>query len=303
MKIVNIDGGLGNQMFKYAFALVLKQKHPDQKILIDSRLCRYRKPKAHQGYELNKLFNLQIKEANIWQIYKTSKRAFGIVFYKFNKKLYKKYITYFYDNKDKHFVEDYSKPSVYNKNLVENKESLYYDVSGQSWLYFEKYITIIKKAFMFKVPLDNNNQNLFKKIKNCNSVAIHFRLGDYMHLKNFNVCSNDYYIKAINYVKNKFLNPHYYIFTNDFEFFNKKIKDQLNMGDNIVTYVNNNIGENSYKDIILMSNCKCVIMANSSFSWWAAWLNDIPGHEIIAPKIWLNNSEYPDICPDYWLRL
>ena len=303
MKIVNIDGGLGNQMFKYAFALVLREKHPNEIVYIDSRLCRYRRPQAHNGYELDKLFNLEIKEATLWQILKISKRAFGSVIYKISHRWYEKYKSYFYEHIDNSYIEDYLAPSVYNKDLVDNSAFFYFDISAQSWQYYEDYKDLIKKAFVFKIPLDNYNNKIISEMKNCNSVAIHFRMGDYLLLPYFNVCSIEYYNQAINIVKEKLPNIHYYIFTNDTDSFNNNLSNELSIEGEAITIIDKNTVGNNYKDIILMSQCKCVIIANSSFSWWGAWLNEIPNHILISPKRWFLNDECPDICPNDWIRI
>jgi hypothetical protein len=303
MKIINIDGGLGNQMFKYAFALVLKQEHPNQKILIDSRLCRWRRPKTHTGYELNRLFNLELTEASIWQIFIVSKRAFGIILYKINKKLYSNYLSYFYDKKDVNYIEDYSALSIFNKDLLLNKESLYYDVSVQSWQYYAKYREILLKAFTFKESIDFDNENIVNEMRGCNSVAIHFRFGDYLKLKEFNVCTKDYYQIALNYINSKFSLLNYYIFTNDIEYFNTEFRDSLDFRGGNIKIINKNQETDSYKDLILMNNCKCLILANSSFSWWGAWLNNRSDSVCVAPKRWFLTSEFPDICPPNWVRI
>ncbi len=275
----------------------------NQKILIDSRLCRWRKPQAHNGYELDKLFNLELKEASIWQIYHISKRGFGVILYRLNKKWYEKYISYFYDHKEESYVEDYNNSSPFSLELITKQDSLYYDVVAQSYLYFRDYKKIISSKLQFNIQLDSLNQTLLLEIQKANAVSIHFRFGDYLELDNYNLCSLHYYNKAIDKVKSLIENPMFYLFCNDEHYLRKNYLPHLSLEEGSYTIISHNIKSNSYKDIILMNNCKGMILANSSFSWWGAWLNNVQNHLIIVPNLWTKNLSSDKVCPHDWIRI
>ncbi|HOU69646.1 MAG: alpha-1,2-fucosyltransferase [Paludibacteraceae bacterium] len=302
MKIVSIGGGLGNQMFKYAFALVLKQIHPNEKIYIDSRFCRYLG--VHNGYELNRLFNLEIKEASFFNILFVSKRAVLSYLYFFNKKLYDMCISYFYDHADSHYVEDYLSPSIYNKDILYSNKSIYYDIGAQVWKYYENYRVQISEAFRFKISLDDRNLMIENEILKSNSVGVHIRGGDYLSKGNnlsYNLCNVSYYQIAMNILRDKHPKLKFFVFTNDIDYFDK-IKDLIFFKEEDVIVVKNE-EKDSFKDIILMSKCQNLIIANSSFSWWGAWLNNRTDTIVIAPKNWLFNKDCFDVCPPNWLRV
>lgn len=149
--------------------------------------------------------------------------------------------------------------------------------------------------------LDPYNLELAKLITAKESVSLHIRRGDYLTAENSifqNICTPTYYKNAVSYMNSNVVNPYYFIFSNDIEW----CKNNLNL-DNI-TFVDWNIGVNSYKDMQLMSLCKHNIIANSSFSWWGAWLNNNPNKVVCVPKRWYNNKAtvYGE-CPDSWVRI
>jgi hypothetical protein len=122
-----------------------------------------------------------------------------------------------------------------------------------------------------------------------NSISIHVRRGDYLNHESYkNICGLNYYCSAIRYIKTLIMDPFFIVFSDDILW----CKENLNniLSDTSVIYVDWNTGKESYKDMQLISNCKHNIIANSSFSWWGAWLNTFPNKIIIAPKKWLNTN-------------
>ena len=274
MIIVRVAGGLGNQMFQYAMYKSLEKK--GKLVKLDSKSF-YETKKEHNGYELERIFDIKpnkptkedlekFDENNISTLFKIKRKLFG----------------------DKKFVYD-TKEYVFNKDVYKLKNS-YLNGYWQSIKYFEGIENDIKKDFRFKNQLDNKNLEILNEIENSNSISIHIRRGDYMSPENYNmygcIATPTYYKKAIKVIEEKVENPTFFVFSNDMDWVKKNI--QINSR---VFYIDINSGNGSYKDMQLMSNCKHNIIANSSFSWWGAWLNENKNKIVIAPKKWINRED------------
>ncbi len=173
----------------------------------------------------------------------------------------------------------------------------------QSERYFKAFEPVIRQDFIFKEPLDERNAELALEISNTPSVSLHVRRGDYVNdPKNSNVmdvCSLEYYREAINHIAKRIEHPVFYIFSDDISW----VKKHLSMAFPCV-YIDHNDGLESYKDMQLMSLCQHHVIANSSFSWWGAWLNPDPEKIVVAPKHWFRNGNNDsDLIPDAWVRL
>lgn len=301
MKIVSMGGGLGNQMFKYAFALALKKVHPDEEIMIDSRMCRYRND--HNGYELEHLFDLKLKEASWREVRSVSKRASLSILYKLNPQWYDRSVKRFYDCKDENYVEDYQAAGVYNDGLLYSTKSLYYDVAAQAWQYYDGMEEELNDTFRLKKKNcdDAFLEKEYELGKEC-SIGIHIRGGDYLSKVNkiYNVCTIEYYKEALRILKQRCPEGRLYVFTNDVPYLDS-IRESV-FGNERITVMGHQ-GKDSYKDIFLMKKCQALIIANSSFSWWGAWLNNRKDKIVIAPKQWMSGKGFPDVCPNFWLRL
>ncbi|HOV15035.1 MAG TPA: alpha-1,2-fucosyltransferase, partial [Spirochaetota bacterium] len=152
-------------------------------------------------------------------------------------------------------------------------------------------------------PLSIKAINISNQIKNSNSVSIHVRRGDYVgNIKTLNfhgVCEIDYYIDAINSIKQKVQNPLFFIFSDDIEWCKNNIKDENSI------FID--FERDDYVDMYLMTVCKHNIIANSSFSYWAAYLNQNFDKIVIAPKKWFKddnqNKRTEGLIPEKWIRI
>ena len=168
----------------------------------------------------------------------------------------------------------------------------------------EKYIINKKKIIDdLQIITPPSKKNLLKKtkIEQCNSVSLHIRRGDYVNNIAHGTCDISYYQKAIEYYKRKFTKDiEIFAFSDEPEWVenNLKISSKIN-------YIKHNSSTHNYEDLRLMSYCKHNIIANSSFSWWGAWLNKNPNKVVIAPKKWFANHklENNDIFPKKWIRI
>ncbi len=136
-------------------------------------------------------------------------------------------------------------------------------------------------------------------IEKTNSVAIHVRRGDYLIARDMygGICTENYYIDSMEYMKQHIRNVHFFVFSDDMEWCRFFLDKKEN-----VTFVDINDEDTGCFDLILMSKCQNMIMANSSFSWWAAWLNKYEGKIIIAPKRWNNHTNDTNIFCAEWVR-
>jgi len=278
MIIVNMTGQLGNQMFQYA--IYRKLIHLGKNAKMDLRY--YNKFPSHNGFSV---FNLTVQEA-------TSKEILE------ERDEYRTYLDRirrkFLGRRNNIISEIDSKKYGYNSKLFSLKRG-YIDGYWQSEKYFLDISEIIRNEFVFPAIDDEQNKGLIASINYTNSVSIHIRRGDYAG--GFPMMEKEYYEQAIHHFVKKYKNLYFVVFSNDMEWAKKNI--QFDDG----VYVDWNTGIDSWKDMYLMSLCKHNIIANSSFSWWGAWLNNNDNKEVIAPKLWFYHAETPDIYCENWITI
>jgi hypothetical protein len=288
--IVHLAGGLGNQMFQYAFARANAKRLVGELALELSNKTL----QIHNGFELNRIFNIQAKIATnedmksvlgIWR--------FGIL-RNLTRRLGLKVIT---SNLVK---ESYFQFSPEMLNIADNT---YIDGYWQSEKYFADVVAQIREDYTFKLPMNYQNAELAKQLSQVNGVSLHVRRGDYAKSPKTNLvhglCSLEYYQSAIQYIAERVGCPYFFVFSDDISW----AKNNLKL-DFPVQYIDFNSGLDSYNDMRLMSMCKHHIIANSSFSWWGAWLNPSSEKIVIAPKQWFaNETDTKDLIPSNWIRL
>jgi hypothetical protein len=174
----------------------------------------------------------------------------------------------------------------------------------QSFKYFDPYQDIIRSELTFRKAPSEKNRRIIDEIESVEAIAVHVRRGDYVTNTNNNAslgtCSLEYYRKADTYIGRHVKKPHYYIFTDDAEW----ARDNLTFFLGPTRVVDHNSGKADSEDFRLMTHCKHFIIANSSFSWWGAWLAPHSEKIIIAPKEWFTVDNFPpeDRIPESWLR-
>ena len=173
----------------------------------------------------------------------------------------------------------------------------------QSEKYFQFIEAIIRADFVFKQAMSNSNQLIANQIEQSNAVSLHVRRGDYANnpltAATHGLCSMDYYMQAIQHIGECVYEPNFFIFSDDIVWVKENLKINFPC-----FYVDGNYGEESYNDMRLMSLCKHHIIANSSFSWWGAWLNQYAGKIVIAPNKWFaHDTDVKDLLPESWVKL
>lgn len=275
MRII-ASGGIGNQMFQYAVYIALKNKRKQVKFDISL----YNFMQMHNGFELNSVFYIDEN------------------FYSNDSKFYKFLLRVINKFKFRYFV------FVDNggfTNKIFSSGAFFFLGYWQSEKYFKNIELDIRKVFEFK-NVNEENLNFSKIIRDCNSVSIHIRLGDYVGLESVKgICTKKYYENAIDYVNNHTDNPIYFVFSNDIS----QTKSMFKSREESFIYVDLNVKDNSNLDMFLMSNCRHNIIANSSFSWWAAWLNSNEKKIVITPEKWVNDNvnKNKHIIPKQWIKI
>ena len=289
MRIINIKGGLGNQMFQYAFLLAHRQYHPMDEYLMD--ISSYGDKNTHNGFELCRRFHIDAKIAGLEELNPVMRHIKKDFLYRVQLKTTGALPQVFLE-------KDFSK---YYPNVLQT-EKYYYDGYWQCHKYFDSIAQEVKKTFSFKDELDERNAVLIEQMQsNPYSVSVHIRRGDYLDSPLYaGLCDMRYYKNAIEWISTRLFGHDivFYVFSNDIEWCKQNLVHVF--GNNQFVYVIHNTGEGSYKDMKLMSSCHYNIIANSSFSWWAAYLNSNPNHVVLSPKRWINTTLDYKIQMDSW---
>jgi len=292
MIIVKLQGGLGNQMFQFATGFVLAKKKQTELFLDIMSFDQKHsvQPITPRNYQLN-IFELPAEILTIAQTKKILKnKDFRLPFWKLNKKLscsFYKEPCYEYDSD----IENISLP-------------VYLDGYFQSHHYFSDYRKQIQQVFSFeKKYVQQFISPTLSQILNDNSVSVHIRRGDYISDKQTNeyhgTCSLGYYEQSIHLFLSELKDPHFFFFSDDIDW----VKEKFSNLHAKKTFVNENPGRDSWKDMFFMTKCKHHIIANSTFSWWGAWLSDHPFKKVIAPLKWFEtNLSDKDLIPQEWFR-
>lgn len=290
MIITKLQGGIGNQMFQYAIARKLALMH-NTSVWLNTMFYEDRSGRKFGLQSLN--VNAKIAGNDQLFLFGMDGGAFDISWsYKALRKLI-------------HPVVIKEQILNYDINVINNSKK-YTSLIGywQAEKYFLDIRDELLEDFKVKELPAALNAKWATQINSVNAVSIHIRRGDYVKDKATNVmhgfCGLQYYVDAIEIIKNKIENPVFFVFSDDMEWAKNNLKSSLP-----VFFVENNPVEQAHEDMRLMSLCKHNIIANSTFSWWAAWLNNNTNKIVIAPKLWFADEKYKneDLIPDKWLKL
>ncbi len=277
MKIVFVQGGLGNQLFQYAFFKYLLHKG-HRHVYLDATAPFISK---HGGFELKKVF--PAVAAN-------------------------KLILPYWKARPIYLIGDVLK-KIFKLNLQTNVENptgtkIWWKAHWQEYQYSEQVIDELRNELQFAPITDEQNEKTIRQIAATNAVSIHLRRGDYRqpHIRPAfgDICTVGYYKQAIAYIQDKVADPQFFVFSDDPQW----VRENLPVAGAI--YVDWNKGKNNFRDLQLMSSCKHHIIANSSFSWWGAWLNPSNEKVVVAPTKWAHS--YPPgfaekLLPPSWHRI
>jgi hypothetical protein len=249
----------------------------------------------HNGFELHRIFYIETELADARDVRQVlGWRAFSPL----RRKLFHKRFVKF---RGKHLFVD--SLSNHRYNLADMTEKCYLMGNWQSERYFSQVAETIRRDLSFKTHLTGRNNELLKLMAKNEVVSLHVRRGDIASnpasLAIHGLCSLEYYRRAIEYVTARVAKPEFVIFSDDMTW----VRENLSI-DYPCHYVDHNKGFESYNDMHLMSLCDHHIIANSSFSWWGAWLNPKGDKIVVAPQQWfLANYDSSDIVPSSWIQI
>lgn len=290
MDIVRFKGGLGNQMFQYAFMEALRH--------------RGREVHASLGFYQNKWsrkFILTDVFPNAWVV-EVEDGIFRQIDRKWQDiKKDSGCLEQFKNNLEERFFYVEEQDGFFDKRVFQTRNCTFV-----GYWQTEKYFRDIKGELMDKFSFlvkEDALRKLGDKLQN-NIFSIHVRQGDYQedYFRKIygGICTGQYYRKAVEYIKEKVPDARFLLFSDEME---RVCMEYAGREDFIVFDKEMFRDYQDWYDMYLMSKCRGNIIANSSFSWWGAWLNRHPNKVVVAPKLWLNGIQTPDIWCDGWVRM
>ena len=293
MVVVQLNGGLGNQMFQYAAAKSLSLHHNVPLSLDVSLFYRENLP----DLEVPRNFELyNFKGVNEKMI--TPEELESIAALSSKKNALKKFIPRY---KQSIYTEPYYH---FDKNFLKSKNKVLLKGGWQSEKYFMPHIRHIQETFKMKDELIRSVKNKAGELKELLSVAVHIRRADYLRKKIIfewhGVMGKEYYSRAFQVLDEKLQDYKVFYFTDDPGWVEKELIPLKN-GE----LISKDVAKNHLEDFYLMSQCQHNIIANSSFSWWAAWLNNNLDKIVVAPKNWFNKGpkDTQDLLPASWIKI
>ncbi|HJC25656.1 MAG TPA: alpha-1,2-fucosyltransferase [Candidatus Eisenbergiella merdavium] len=287
MVIVQLSGGLGNQMFEYA--LYLRLKADGREVKIDDSTCY-----GHEGerpLQLAEVFGVSYDRATREELRRMTDSFPDPVSRIRRKLLGRKNLSY-------------RESSVNFDPEVLKKEPALLEGCFQSERYFAPVKERVREVYRFRrerLHLPESGLRLEERIEGSSAVSVHVRRGDYLDASHggiyTGICTQEYYERAMNRIREAVPGAVFYVFSNDVRWAREHFREK-----DCVT-VEGASEDTGYQDMYLMSLCSHHIIANSSFSWWGAWLGRNPQKLVIAPERWLNKTECRDIYTENMIRL
>jgi hypothetical protein len=288
-----IFGGLGNQLFCYAAARRLAVFN-DSELVIDDVSGFLHDHLYQRQYQLDH-FNIPCRKATPAERLEPGART---------RRFLKRKINGFLPFKFRSYVQQIGMD--FDARLLDFKprSTLYLEGYWQSEGYFKDVEGIIRSDLSIKPPEDKLNQAMAAKIQGDVAVAVHVRFFDAPGEGGVNNASRDYYARAIAFMEAHAPHAHYYVFSDRPEI----ARACIPLSDERITCVHHNPGDaNAYADLWLMTQCKHFIIANSTFSWWGAWLAKYPDRLVIAPGVEIRDGKawwgFNGLLPDEWIKL
>ena len=290
--IANLIGGLGNQMFQYATGRAVAHRHGVPLLLDAGGFAHY----DLRRYELGEL-SIQARLATEDELARAGVKAKAPT-------LLNRVSKALGLDRPANLLKEAS--FTYDARIEQVTPPVYLDGYWQSERYFSGIADLLRQEFMLKEPVDAANEKIAAQIREAGSsaVSLHIRRGDYVNnpqtAQYHGVCSLDYYRSAVDYIAARVSAPHFFVFSDDHAWVGENFKL-----DHAVTLVDVNGADRGVWDMALMKACRHHIIANSSFSWWGAWLNPHADKIVAAPERWFSGASHDtsDLVPASWIRL
>lgn len=291
MIIIRLKGGMGNQMFQYAFGLRLAQQlNTDLKLDLSSLLDRSKGDFVYRNYDLS-IFKIDPSFVHA--------PTFLKFIYQFKSTWVTRQIRkavlrkgQFHKETDFHFQQEF---------LISAKNNSIYEGWFQSPEYFAGIESTIRDQFSFREDIIPESRELRNQIKRTNSICLNVRRTDFLKVDTLNTTDKNYFFKAADHLADMLPNPVFFVFSDDLDW----CKENLLLP-YPVQFVDHEHKGNKFGNYLqLMIACKHFIIPNSSFAWWAVWLNQESEKMVVAPKLWFNDPavDTSDLIPKDWIRI
>lgn len=291
-KVIKFKGGLGNQLFQYAFLRGLEERY---NIEIKADMSTYTEI-------YHELCVAKIQEYNVKLNISTEEEKMSICKIKHAGSQFKigyKFKTLLEILVNRRYFYEWKRPYIKESKIIQND---YFDGCWQCEKYFCDIRTQLMEELSLKKGISEEGLQQIKELENCNSVLAGFRRGDYFKnakmKKHYGSCDIEYYQKAIEYIERNVENPVFYVTSDDMEWVRRNIVFHSK-----TIYREKEKRSSDAEEIIVMSHCKHAFIANSTFLWWMAWLICNKNAIIIAPYNWYADGTKTDIIPDSWIKL
>lgn len=291
MIIIRLKGGMGNQMFQYAFGRNLSGiLNCPMKLDLSALLDRSKKDFVHRDFDLH-IFNIRedfLQPPNLLR-----------KLYQPKSSLVTRWVKNRVTKGRKHWKEPHF--HVQQAVLAQPTVDTVYEGWWQSPVYFADIADQIRNEFTLKGEALTASLPLLHKIKGTNAVCLNVRRTDFLKVATLNTTNRDYFFRAVDYMAERIEHPVFFVFSDDMDW----CEQHLQFPHETVFVRHDHKGEKFGNYHRLMRACKHFIIPNSSFAWWAVWLNDNPDKIVIAPQNWFNDPEIDtsDLVPKDWIRM
>ena len=295
MKIIKLKGGLGNQMFQYAFAKYVEKSCNEKTILDFTAYAELLNDEIRKPRLLK--FNLSSSLADDEQIKQVTllKHEGNSLSFQYKVKVFLDAVfnpKYYFEWKRGNFIP-----------MLKIRECSYFDGYWQSLDYIEPIKEQLVREFTPNYELSVKAKSQIIEMQTQNSVFVGIRKGDYTAdesaRKHYGVITNSYYLKAMELIASKVKNPVFHIFSNDIEW----CKKNLYFKNYKVVFRDKEMQTNDFEELMIMSSCKHAIISNSTFNWWGAYLIKNPNKEIVCPLRWFNDDTAINLIPADWNKI
>jgi len=292
MIIVKLWGGLGNQMFQYAFGRCLAFRH-NTELKLDLNFFNNqiagKKGQVLRNYDLD-IYNINSISATTEEIFKLGRR--------FKIEFFDKGVNKIFGYKSSYIAEPHFH---FSDAAYHSPDNVYLSGYWQTEKYFSEITSLIRADFTFKDKMSDTASELLNWITNTNSVCVNVRRGDFVTNNFHGSYGFDYFKKAESIMNEKTTNQTYFIFSDEIEWCQQNLKFE---GETV--FVSHEYAGRKFQDYLrLMSSCNHFIIPNSSFAWWAVWFNMNKDKIVVAPQLWFNDTSFntSDLTPASWIRV
>jgi len=292
---MKLKGGLGNQLFQYACGRALTLDSGKKLVLDISRFDSHRRNETPWPYALSDFHIKAQVGLSPFQgrLLKASGKKRGL-----KKKIAQLLFPVTHVTEAGFVYQEAARATALTG-------AYFFDGYWQSAKYFDHQRTALLDDLQLTQPLSARSQALLDKISlSSSSVALHIRRGDYVTNASANAvhgtCTIDYYLNAMSHMENTFVAPVFFVFSDDIEWAKSNLGNKHSM-----VFANYDQNVPAHEDMHLISACQHQVIANSSFSWWGAWLNRNPDKIVIAPQKWFQDAKLDtrDLVPDAWVKI